>query len=170
VLSPASLQLIAASDASYGEHSTGHGHTGGVVGFESDTGCWPITISCKQPFITQSSGEAELVAVNKVGNQVEWARQFMEELGFAQKTITIMQDSTCSIGMLSKGTGSYKRAKHIKVRWFWLKELLDEGIVILKYIPGLQLVADLLTKPITGSRFKYLRKWLLGWRELDSPR
>ena len=169
VLSPKSLQIVATSDASYGETATAHSQTGGTVGFESDTGCWFSFISCKQPFITQSAGEAELVAVNTVGNHADWAIQLMEELGFEQKGIVIYQDSECSLKMLKKGTGSLKRAKHIKVRWFWLKELVDTGIVILKWMSGLVLVADLLTKPITGSRFKQLRKLLLGWDTDDQP-
>ena len=59
--------------------------------------------------------------------------------------------------LLEQGTGSFKRAKHIKVRYFWLKDLIDEGEVVLKYIPSEELVADLLTKAITGVKFKYLR-------------
>ena len=67
--------------------------------------------------------------------------------------------------MLAQGTGSFKRAKHIKVRFFWVKDLIDEGEVILKYIASEELVADLLTKALTGSKFKYLRKKLLGERQ-----
>ena len=38
-LAPKSLQIIARSDASYAEHSDGRSHTGGCIGFESDTAC-----------------------------------------------------------------------------------------------------------------------------------
>ena len=40
---------------------------------------------------------------------------------------------------------------HIKVRYFWVKEL----------------VADLLTKAVTGAKFKYLRAKLHGWNDED---
>ena len=63
---------------------------------------------------------------------------------------------------IEQGTGSFKRAKHIKVRYFWLKDLIDEEEIVLKYIPSEELVADLLTKAITGAKFKYLRAKLLG--------
>ena len=56
--------------------------------------------------------------------------------------------------LLEQGTGSFKRAKHIKVRYFWL--------IVLKYIPSEELVADLRIKAITGAKFKYLRAKLLG--------
>jgi hypothetical protein len=169
ILKPKSLQIVACSDASYAEHADARSHTGGVVGFESDTGCWVIAISCKQPFVTQSAGEAELVAVNRVGNYVEWAIKLMKELGYKQEPVSFFQDSECSLKMLKNGTGSFKRAKHIKVRWFWLKELIDAGIVVMKWISGLLLVADLLTKPVTGTRFKELRQKVLGWFDIDRP-
>ena len=167
-LRPKSLQLIAMSDASDGINANGRGQTGGVVGFQSDTGSWFAFICKTQPIVAQSSGEAELIAVNTVGNYVEWARQLMEEMGFPQESITVFQDSECSLQMLKKGTGSFKRAKHIKIRWFWLKDLVDSGEIVLSYIPGAQLVADILTKAITGARFKYLRALLLGWYGLKT--
>ncbi len=57
-------------------------------------------------------------------------------------------DSTCAI-------------KHIKVRFFWLKDLINEGLIELIYTPTEELVADILTKPLNGEKFIY------GWNPLD---
>jgi hypothetical protein len=162
-LQPKSLQLVAMSDASDGINSNGRGQSGGVIGFESDSACWVSWVCKTQPVVAQSSGEAELIAVNTVGNMVEWSKQLMEELGFAQQPIVIYQDSECSLKMLKKGTGSFKRAKHIKIRYFWLKELIDAGEVVMRYIPTSEMVADIFTKAITGAQFYYLCSLLLGW-------
>ena len=67
--------------------------------------------------------------------------------------------------LLEQGTGSFKRAKHIEVRFFWLKDLIDGGEVILIYVPSEELVADMLTKATTRAKFKYLRDKLLGVME-----
>ena len=69
---------------------------------------------------------------------------------------------------LEQGTGSFKRAKHIKVRFFWLKDLIDGGEIILIYVPSEELVADMLTKVTTGAKFKYLRDKLLGVMESNA--
>ena len=53
--------------------------------------------------------------------------------------------------------GGVLRAKHIKVRFFWLKDLIDGGEIILVYVSSEELVADMLTKATTGAKFKYLR-------------
>lgn len=87
----------------------------------------------------------------------------MEELGYPQKTVIMLVDSTCAMNMVRNGTGSFKRAKHIKVRYFWLKDLIDAGIIKLEYQSTHELVADILTKPLTGAQFQYLLYKLIGW-------
>jgi hypothetical protein len=163
VLNPKSMRLVSAADASYAEHPDGKSHSGGVVGFESDTSCYFGFVSSKQPVVAKSAGEAELIAQNKVGDLVEWARELLEELRFVQDKVPMLVDSTCAMQMVKQGTGSFKRAKHIKVRYFWLKGLIDEGMIELIYTPTEELVADILTKPLTGWKFQYLLYKLLGW-------
>ncbi len=163
VLNPKSMRLVSAADASYAEHPDGKSHSGGVVGFESDTSCYFGFVSSKQPVIAKSAGEAELIDQNKVGDLVEWARELLEELGFVQDTVPMLVDSTCAMQMVKQGTGSFKRAKHIKVRYFWLKGLIDEGMIEPIYTPTEELVADILTKPLMGWKFQYLLYKLLGW-------
>ncbi len=163
ILAPKSLKMMCSADASYAEHADGKSHSGGTVGFESDTCCNFAFISCKQPVVAKSVGEAELIAQNRVGDYVEWAREMLLEFGYPQETVPMYVDSQCAMQMLQQGTGSFKRAKHIKVRFFWMKELLDNGSLKLIYMPTDELVADILTKPLTGWKFQYLLYKLIGW-------
>ncbi len=163
VLAPKSLNLVSTTDASYAEHVDGKSHSGGTIGFESETSCNFAFVSSKQPVVAKSAGEAELIAQNKVGDFVEWARELLEELGYPQGKVPMEVDSTCAMQIMKQGTGSFKRAKHIKVRFFWLKELIDQGQIELVYTHTSELVADILTKPLTGWKFQYLLYKLLGW-------
>jgi hypothetical protein len=115
VLQPKSLKLISVADASYAEHTDGKSHSGGVVGFESDVSCYFGFVSSKQPVVAKSAGEAELIAHNKIGDLVEWAREMLKELRYPQQKVPMYVDSTCAMQMMKQGTGSFKRAKHIKV-------------------------------------------------------
>ena len=56
------------------------------------------------------------------------------------------------------------QARNFPVKSFsgGLKDLIDEGGVILIYVPSEELVADMLTKATTGAKFKYLRDKLRG--------
>jgi hypothetical protein len=49
--------------------------------------------------------------------------------------------------MVKQGTGSFKWVKHIKVCFFWLKDLINQEMIELIYTPTDELVADILTKP-----------------------
>jgi hypothetical protein len=118
ILAPKSLKIMSASDASYGEHADGKSHSGGVVGFESDTSCHFGYISGKQPVVVKSVGEAELITKNRVGDYVALSCELLDELGYLQECVPMYGDSTCSMQMLKQGTGSFKRAKHIKVHFF----------------------------------------------------
>jgi hypothetical protein len=91
----------------------------------------------------------------------------LEELGYVQKKVPLQLDSTCAMQILKHGTGSFKRAKHIKVRYFWLKDLIDQGMIELIYTPTDEFVADILTKLLVGWKFKYPLKKLLGWCHSD---
>lgn len=72
VLKPKSMKLISAADASYVKHPDGKSHSGGMVGFESETSYNFGFVSTKQPVVAKSAGEADLIAHNKVGDLVEW--------------------------------------------------------------------------------------------------
>jgi hypothetical protein len=85
----------------------------------------------------------------------------LEELGYHQGKLPMYVDSTCAMQMLKQGTGSFKRAKHIKVHFFW-KDLIDEGLIELIYTPTEELVAGILTKPLNGEKFIYLLTKLIG--------
>jgi hypothetical protein len=133
VLSPKQLTLVSAADASYAKHPNGKSHSGGVVGVLSETICCFGFASLKQPVVAKSVGEAELIAKNKVDDLVEWARELLEELGYAHKKLPMLVDSTCVMQMIKQGTGSFKRANNIKVYYFWLKDLIDLGMLELMY-------------------------------------
>jgi hypothetical protein len=170
-LRPKSLKVVACADASYAEHMDCKSRSGGCVGFEGYDGenCYFIFDSQKQPIVAKSSSEAELIALNQTADVVEWLLQLLEGIGPAFYTgdpVEIFQDNTSTMQIAKSGTGSFKRSKHIKVRYFWIKGLIDAGRVFLTYLATALMLADILTKPITGSRFLILVRRLLGWNQL----
>ena len=68
--------------------------------------------------------------------------------------------------MAKKGSGTFKRAKHIKVRWFWVKDLVDLKLIVIEYLCTDEMIADVLTKPVLGTKFRYFQAKLLGWYNL----
>jgi len=61
-------------------------------------------------------------------------------------------------GRLSSG----KRTKHFDIRYFYVKDLLDRGVIKLDHCVSENMIADFFTKPIQGLRFQYLRDMILN--------
>ena len=168
-LRPLSFKVVASADASYAEHEDAKSHTGGCVGFEGNNGngSYFLFESSKQSVVSKSSTEAELVCANTIAESGEYIRQFMAEINLDDGPVTMAQDNMSTMRVSAQGTGTYKRSKHIKVRYYWLKELIDTGVLVLLYVPSKEMVADVLSKPVVGAQFYYLLRKLLGWVHME---
>ena len=67
-----------------------------------------------------------------------------------------------TIALIKNGRSSSERTRHISIRYFWIKDRIDQGEVVVEHLPTLDMVADILTKPLQGQRFIRLRSLLLG--------
>jgi hypothetical protein len=67
------------------------------------------------------------------------------------------------MALIERGRSTAERTRHIKIRYFWVKDRVDMGDINIVYKPTELMIADLLTKPLQGDRFKQLRRMLLNW-------
>jgi hypothetical protein len=61
-------------------------------------------------------------------------------------------------GRLSSG----KRTKHFDIRYFYVKDLLERGIVSIEHCTTEEMIADFFTKPIQGKKFQTMRDIILN--------
>ena len=106
--------------------------------------------------MNKSSTDAEVSAVHSKTNILESMRELHIELTGVENPITIYQDNKSAIHLMTEGTTISNKAKHMKVRYFYVKEKVDENIFKLEYIPTKDMIADLLTKPLYGAQFDAL--------------
>ena len=69
--------------------------------------------------------------------------------------------------MANKGKSVSHRTRHIKVKYFFVKEFLDNGDFILVHCPTKQMIADILTKPLQGEALYSLRDLILGYSAIS---
>ena len=67
--------------------------------------------------------------------------------------------------LLDNGKSHSDRTKHIKLRYFFIKQYVDDGEFAITHCPTDLMVADVLTKPLHGEKFKILRAKLLGYEQ-----
>jgi hypothetical protein len=68
-----------------------------------------------------------------------------------------------TIALAVKGSGSSDRTRHVSIRYFWIKDKIDNGDIEVIYKPTEDMIADIMTKPLHGDHFIRLRKILLNW-------
>ena len=90
---------------------------------------------------------------------------FLESLGVNKSPAIIMQDNVSTMRLAQNGRSNSDRTKHIKLRYFFIKQYLDSGEFQLQYCPTDVMIADILTKPLQGNHFLRLRDLLLGYQQ-----
>ena len=76
-------------DAAHHSYPDGKGHYGYSFALGSQDRCF-FANSKKMKLVTLSSTESEYVALCEAAREVVWLRRLLKEIGFAQKTPTVM--------------------------------------------------------------------------------
>ena len=126
------------------------GHTGAML--TMGYGCI-IGKSIKQKMNAKSSTEAELIGGDDVMTDLLWTGYFSKDQGYDNyKSIMMRDNKSCMLleenGLLS----STKRTKHINVRYFFIKDRIENGDVSLSFCPTEEMIADYFTKPLQGKK------------------
>ncbi|GJU37045.1 retrovirus-related pol polyprotein from transposon TNT 1-94 [Tanacetum coccineum] len=112
-------------------------------------------MSKKHDCTSMSTSEAEYVALSPICAQVLWMRTQLKDYGFDYNKIPLYCDSRSGIA-ISCNPVQYSRTKHIVVRYHFIKEQVERGIVELYFVRTECQLADMFTKSLKQERFEYL--------------
>ena len=105
-----------------------------------------------QSMVAQSTTEAEYIAANQAGRDIAWMRNLLFEFGYNLSHLpsTLYMDNNSAIAV-AKNPEHHGRLKHIQLRLYWLRNVVEEGKIAPQYVPTEGMVANLLTKalPVT---------------------
>ena len=153
------------ADASFASHTDAKGHTGYAI-FIDGTSAAIACKSIKQRSVAHSSMEAELIALHDMLRHILWIRDVVDELGLRDdksKPVSIQQDNMPAISAVTSDLGSMLgRSKYIDRRLFTVHEYIENGQVKIEYCATEDMVADLLTKSLTGSKANRFNVALMG--------
>lgn len=161
-LGTTTTQLAIYTDASYAVHNNGRSHSGIIATFAGYTG--PLFVkSHAQKLVTLSSTEAELVAIVEGVRRILTIQSFLQELNLqSHDPIIAFQDNKSTIHIIHNGEGYSGKNRHMRVRFGFISELLKQNRIAIEHLPTDIMIADLLTKPIGGHKFRRLRDLLLN--------
>jgi hypothetical protein len=160
--SEGNFHLAAYVDASFGVHADGKSHTGMFITLGRGL---ILAKSVKQKIVTKSSCEAELVGLSDISSLLAWQQEWMSVMGYSEQAYpgVLYEDNMSAMSLARNGRSNSDRTKHIKLRYFFIKQYLDSGEFVLKHCTTDRMIADILTKPLQGDHFESLRSILLGY-------
>jgi hypothetical protein len=66
------------------------------------------------------------------------------------------QDYQSIIQLIKNGRSNSERTRHIEIRYFFVSDSINRGEIQVLYKPALEMIADIVTKPLTGKLFQKL--------------
>ena len=119
--------------------------------------------SSKQKLNTKSSTEAELVGASDYIAWTLWTKRFLEEQGFKLLRNVFYQDNESAIKLEKNGKASSSgKTRHIHIRYFFMKDTIENEMIDVQHCPTEKMIADFYTKPLQGKLFKVMRDMLMG--------
>jgi len=104
--------------------------------------------------VALSTTEAEYMAITEVVKEAIWLHGLLKDLGVVQKQLELYSDSQ-SVIHLAKNQVFHARTKHIDVRYYFVREILEEEEIVLQKIHTTENLADMLTKVVTRAKFEH---------------
>ena len=116
--------------------------------------------SRKQKTVAQSSCNAEYMAVSEAAREGTWLIALLDALDLPQThAIPLLCDNQATL-VLAEDPSFHARAKHINVKWHYIRECTENGSIAVSYVPSRDNVADILTKALPAPQFTRLRSFL----------
>jgi transposase InsO family protein len=132
------------------------------------TGGYVITIagaavswaSKLQSIVALSTTEAEYIAAVEGAKEVIWLRQLLSEFGLVISGPSALHIDNQAAISVSKNPEHHGRMKHLDIRFYWLRDQVEAGLISPEFIPTLEQPADTFTKSLARVDFERCRPQL----------
>nr|ABA98097.1 retrotransposon protein, putative, Ty1-copia subclass [Oryza sativa Japonica Group] len=149
-----SICLSGYSDADFGGCRIDRKSTSGTCHFlGTSLIAWS---SRKQSSVAQLTAESEYVAAASCCSQILWLLSTLKDYGLTFEKAPLFCDNTSAIN-IAKNPVQHSRAKHIDIRFHFLRDHVEKGDVQLQFLDTKLQIADIFPKPLDSNRFAFLR-------------
>jgi hypothetical protein len=115
----------------------------------------------KQTIIATSTAYAEIIANYDTICELNWITDFISELNINYvKPVVLYCDNQAAVEF-SKHDTNHSRSKHIAIKYYYVKEQVDQGVVTLRWISTKDQIADIFTKALTKNQHQLLSSKLI---------
>lgn len=147
-------------DADYaGCQDTRKSHTGYVLMLNGAAISWK---SKRQSTVSLSSAESEYIAASHCSQEVVYLREILRGFNCEQTEPTIIFEDNQACIAMSENQVHRERSRHIDVRKYFVRDLVEEKVLKLAHCKTDEMVADALTKSLAYPSFSKHRGKMTG--------
>ena len=148
-------------DASFGDGDDRKSRTGFVIMMNGGATAWGSRL---QPTVALSTVEAGYMALAAAAQEVMFLRQLLSSLNIVLKSPTIMNEDNQGCISLATNSMTTGKTKHIDIRLHFLRDLVQNRSIELKWCPTDYMLADALTKSSlpTALHLKHCNRMMSG--------
>lgn len=111
----------------------------------------------KQSSVALSSTDAECIAMSECCRELSWLFELLKCLEVKPYLPIIVHEDNQSLMKLLVSERVNHRSKHIGTRYNYIKDIIQKNLIEIKYCPTEEMVADILTKPLSVVKFQKFR-------------
>lgn len=120
-------------------------------------GCTVGWLTWKQQTVSLSSTEAELAALCTAACHTLWTIRVLDDLGKpVDGPVPMFEDNQSTI-RIAEDSRDCKRLKHVDTKFHFLRELVQQRTIEIKFVRSAEQQADIMTKGLPAAVFKDLR-------------
>jgi hypothetical protein len=123
----------------------------------------PVSWSSKrQNIVALSTTEAEYIAAGEAVKEALWLKRFINDLafeGYHIQSVPLHVDNQSAIALM-KNPIAHQRTKHIDARHHFIRDVIEDGDVTIKWISGKDNIADMFTKALPKANFDEFKEKL----------
>eukprot|EP00253_Pinus_taeda_P023353 PITA_23353 len=129
-----------------------------TAGYVFSLGSGAVTwTSKKQQAVAPSSTEAEYRGAVKASCEAVWLRHMLADMHASQTGPTSLFCDNQGVLKLAKNPVFHERTKHVETHCHYIRQLVEDGSVQLRYVPTSEQPADIFTKPLGPAKFDQFR-------------
>ena len=135
-------------------------------------GCLVSWQSKTQHCTSLSSTEAEYIALSVCASECKFASMLIDDMTFGQELPFVVHEDNVGAIFIVNNPQVSVRTKHIDVRYHFTKDMVEDEMLMVKYIPSAENYADVMRKNVTDAIYKRLvpdiRNGTFGSSQLSS--
>lgn len=156
------LGIVAYSDADWASDTTDRRSTTGYCISLSENSSLVSWKTKKQPTVALSTCEAEYMALASTIQECIYLEQLLRSIDGYQYSPTLVYEDNQGTIALAKNPVSRQRCKHVDIKYHFIRSIVNDGKMTLVYCSTEEMVADVMTKPVTKPKLKKFAGIMFG--------